>query len=365
MAQTTQPNQALDGAALLSSLSQSGGEGGDQDLWQQVERAAQDLDTRRAELVCEALLAHLAEQPEALRELRALVVLGLAHPKALASRRGFLAQEGRRLAGLLEARGETAEAQALLEMLARVHPDDRRLDHELASLMQRSGNADRLVERYMHRAEEALAEGRRDEAVQWLREVLSVDRSRRDAARMIRDLQYEVAARRRAWRRRVRLAGLVLFLGAVVAVVVWREAWIDEQYKSLPPTIEGSAESYRARLAGIDTLIERNPLWLSAFRASEERAELRAVITRLESVQMRESIESRLEKERRREEAESLRLRYRLAVERGAIEEALAFLDEALEVAPLDWEKRERLEADRVALQELRGSGATLEDGAR
>jgi len=105
--------------AEIGSPSSEMDSGVDRDLWRMVERAAEELDPRKAELVCEALIAHLSEQPEALRELRALVVLGLAHPKALASREGFLVREGRRLASLLEAQGETVQAQQLLELLSR------------------------------------------------------------------------------------------------------------------------------------------------------------------------------------------------------------------------------------------------------
>ena len=360
MAQTTQQTGPLDGAALLLSLSGEGEAAKGHDLWHQVEHAAQEIDARRAELVCEALLEHLRTQPDAQRELRALVVLGLAHPKALTGREAVLVQEGRRLAGLLEGRGETGEAQALLELLARVRPEDRKLDHELASLMQRSGNSDRLVERYMHRAEEALAGGRREEAIQWLREVLTVDRTRRDAARMIRDLQYEAAAKRRTLRRRVRLAGLLLLLAAAAAVAVWRESWLNEQYESLPPAAEGSEDSLRARLAAIDSIVEGNPLWLGAFRASQERSDLRASIARLEAEAARSRLAAEAEQARLSDEAESLRLRYRLAVEQGEIQVALEYLERVLALAPADWPERARLVADRAALAELlqRSSGA-------
>ena len=80
MAHTTQQNRPLQGADLLSSLAPEESSEGEQHLWIQVERAAKDLDARRAELICEELLSHLAQQPVAIRELRALVVLGLAHP---------------------------------------------------------------------------------------------------------------------------------------------------------------------------------------------------------------------------------------------------------------------------------------------
>jgi len=354
--QTSQHSEPLDGAELLSSLGEEGA-AGDHDLWQEVERAAKELDPRRAELVCEALLTHLSEQPEAMRELRALVVLGLAHPKALAGRQSFLIQEGRRLAGLLEGRGESGEAQALLEMLSRLHPEDRKLDHELASLMQRSGNADRLVERYMHRAEEALAAGQREQAIQCLREVLAVDRNRRDAARMIRDLQYESAAKRRTLRRRARMLGLFLLLSGTVAYAVWREIGINETYDSLSPASPDNIESLRARLQGIDAIIEGNPLWVGAFHASHERAQLRTRITQLESIEMSDRIEREADLGRKLDEAESHRIRYRQAVEEGDMDAALEHLHAALDAAPSDWEFRPRLEADLAALQSTGAKG--------
>jgi tetratricopeptide (TPR) repeat protein len=363
VAQTSQHSEPLDGAALLSSLAGEAGSAGEHDLWREVEQAAKELDPRRAELVCEALLSHLAEQPEAMRELRALVVLGLAHPKALAGRQSFLVQEGRRLAGLLESRGESSEAQVLLEMLSRLHPEDRKLDHELASLMQRSGNADRLVERYMHRAEEALAAGQRAQAIQCLREVLAVDRNRRDAARMIRDLQYEASAKRRTLRRRVRMFSLFVLMCGAVAFAVWREIGINELYDSLSPASVDNIESLRARLDGIDAIVEGNPLWVGAFRASQERSQLRARITQLESLEIRERIQRDAELGRKLDEAESHRIRYRVAVEEGKLDAAVEHLRAALEVAPADWEHRARLESDLAALQGPAGAAGRKGNG--
>ena len=94
-------------------------------------------------------------------------------------------QKHGQFATLLERHGDVDNAQTLLELLTARDPDDKELDHGLASLMQRTGNADRLIERYLSRSEDAAREGRRRDAITWLREVLSIDRSRRDVARML------------------------------------------------------------------------------------------------------------------------------------------------------------------------------------
>ena len=345
-------------AALLG-----GAEAGAQaDLGARVERTESEFDSRTAASFCKTLVEELTDDPGSVRTLEALIVLGLAHPKVLARHRIPLAQEGRRLAVLLEKTGDVARAQTLLEALAAASPKDRGLDHELASMMRRTGNADRLVERYLHRAEEAMRDGRRREAITWLREVLLVDGSRRDVARMIRDLRYEEAERVAAWKRRVRMFGLVLFLAGLAAGVVYRELHIQREYASLAPAQEGDLVSLRDRLERLNTLIAGNPLWLGMFAAGRERSELRTQIDRIEA-SLAERARARLEERARAETtAEAARLRGRMAAEHMDFDSALEEFQLALQVSPADWAPRAQIETDIRAIQawksERGGAGA-------
>src|ERR1051326_628003 len=67
----------------------------------------------------------------------------------------------------------------------------------LAQLMRRQGMVQDLVNRYFERARKLMREGRNNEAAGWLREVLQLDPSRKDAARLIRDLRFKRAGSRR------------------------------------------------------------------------------------------------------------------------------------------------------------------------
>jgi tetratricopeptide (TPR) repeat protein len=348
--QTTKTDQPSisDIVALLAADS---AEGAPKDLRAHSTHAGEVIDGKRAAQFADVLIEFLATAPDAVEELEALVVLWLAHPKALSGQATSMSTEARRLATLYERGGEVERAQSLLEMLAARDPDDKAIDHDLASLMQRTGNADRLVERYLRRSEEAMREGRRRDAVTWLREVLSIDRSRRDVARMIRDLQYEESDKRRAWRRRVRVSSLLIVLLAVVLGAVWRESWMQQQYASIPAPVEDDLPGMQARLAAVDELIASSPLWLGAFQASRDRADLRVQIAKLESRQLQAEMAAEAELRRRLDEAESNHVRGRMAIEQGDFRAGIGFYRSALSVAPADWEHRSRLEADVVAVE--------------
>jgi tetratricopeptide (TPR) repeat protein len=264
-----------------------------------------------------------------------------------------LGQEGRRLANRLEATGETMRAQDLLELLSQNDPRDRGVDKQLASIMRRTGNVDRLVERYLRRAEEAVADGRRRDAITWLREVLMLDRSRRDVARMIRDLQYEAREVKEGWSRRLRMVGIVLISAAMGVGLVYRELHVQRAYQSLEPAVSGDLDSLRARIGALDSLISKNRLWLGVFEAGRERAAIRGEIDRIEAKQAEIARELA---DRRAEQAmvtDAARTRGILMLEEHDFEGAAAQFEAALETAPLDWEHRARLEADIAAIEEF------------
>ena len=299
----------------------------------------------------------LAEHVEVHRDdtgaLLALTVLCLAHVK-LARSVGFkLIPEGRRLCGLLQVENRVERAREVLEALSLRAPNNRRLEKDLASVMRRTGNEDRLVDRYLERADEAMAAGRKRDAITWLREVLLLDSSRRDVARMIRDLQYESRQRRIALRRLVRSLAVIAVLAGITAGIVARELHVQRQYKDIPQAEEGLRSSLELRLEHIDRLVEANPLWLGMFQASRERAELRAEIERLHS---REAELAREQADRRAERlvmADSAQVRARRMIENLDLRGAVDQYQLALRVAPSDWAERSRVEGDLAAVLEL------------
>ena len=82
------------------------------DLSLKLQRAAEEFDRRTADAFGRALLDSLCEDPANLRQLEALLILGLAHPDVLRKHRISLAVEGRRLAVLLERSGELERARS-------------------------------------------------------------------------------------------------------------------------------------------------------------------------------------------------------------------------------------------------------------
>jgi tetratricopeptide (TPR) repeat protein len=182
---------------FLASLETVGADGSRAELKELVGRASQLFDDDSAQARCAQLFERLGSDAGDRIALESVVILALARPALVERLRLPLAQEGRRLAVLLERGGDAQRAQAVLELLLARAPSDRAVERDLSALMRRNGNLARLVERHLSRADECVRDGRRDEAVRWLREVLMLDPQRRDVARMIRDLNY--AGHRAPW----------------------------------------------------------------------------------------------------------------------------------------------------------------------
>ena len=327
------------------------------DLRSQLERAAAEFDKRTADAFGRALLDSLCEDPGNLRQLEALLILGLAHPDVLERHRISLAVEGRRLAVLLERAGEVERARGVLELLAGHMPGERTIDHELAGILRRSGNTDELVERYLARAERAVEEGRINEAIPWLQEILLLDRTRRDVARMIRDLRYQEAERLARRGRRSRLLVLLVLVSAGLTALVGRELDIRREMGQLVTAREEDPDTLYQRRQGLERLIQRHRFWLGFFAAAAERDELTQLIADYEHEASRRARAREAEDRRLTEMAEAARMRALMYSERGDFEQALADFEKALSLAREDWEHREQVEADVAALRNWKAEG--------
>lgn len=323
------------------------------DLRNMMQRAAEEFDRRTADAFGRALLDSLCEDPGNLRQLEALLILGLAHPDVLRRNRISLAVEGRRLAVLLERSGDVQRARCVLELLSSNLPDERTIDHELAGILRRTGHTDELIDRYIARAQKCIEGGRSTEAIPWLQEVLLLDRTRRDVARMIRDLRYEEAERAIKSTRRRRLLLFILVLSAAVSAILAREMKIREAYQGLPLAIPGDQASVEARVAELEELIASRRIWTGVLDAMKERDGLEAQVNDLEQERIREEHERELELQRLAEMAEAARMRGLMHAQRGDHEQALVDLKRALSLSTPDWEHRERVGSDIAALEGL------------
>lgn len=321
-----------------------------EELCSRMESAAQDFDRRTAQAFCDTLLDQLGDDPGNVRLLEALLILGLAHPETLERARVSLAVEGRRLAVLLERSGDVERARAVLEFLSSHMPREATVDQELAGLLRRSGNTDQLIERYMKRAELAVEQGKVGEAIPWLQEILLLDRSRRDVARMIRDLRYSEVDRADKRRGLVRaVIGLSAATALTTAGVVW-ELDARQRYQSLPPVQVHDAPSLESRLQALDHLQESSPWWHSKGPLEQERAGIQQSLDSLKAAEREAALGAKQVRQESLDRAESLRLEGLKHVDNGQFEAALQAFDLALGEAPDDWAHRMQVETDRTAL---------------
>jgi tetratricopeptide (TPR) repeat protein len=323
-------------------------------LVDQMSRAAQEVDERTANAFGKALLDNLCEDPGNVRLLEALMILGLAHPEVLRSRGISLRMEGRRLAVLLEQRGEGERARSLLELIQAKDPEPETATAvpgaEAAPGDSAESSGD-LVESYLKKARACVKKRRIPEAISWLQEVLLVDRSRRDVARMIRDLRYRQTEGRARRKRVARTIFTVLLVGAVLAGIGWREARVRELYLALPPAPGQSDADLRARLATIEGFVATHRVWHGLLDARGEMHEIQAELEARRAEAAEAERQRQLAITRRLQLAEAARLRGLMRVERGEFEIALEDFRESLELADEDWEHRERVVADVAALE--------------
>ncbi len=350
---------------FLASIEIVGADGARADIKELVGRASELFDDDSAHARCEQLFERLSADAGNRIALESVVVLALARPDVVGRLRLPLAQEGRRLAVLLERGGDAQRAQSVLELLLARFPSDRAVERDLSGLMRRNGNLARLVERHLSRADECVRDGRRDEAVRWLREVLMLDPQRRDVARMIRDLNYADTERRGAWRKGLKAAGVSLLCLSALSGVVWREIDIDERFERIPQAPEGDLNAMQARLSALDEIVDQSPLWMGLFRVSRERSGLREKVERLRAERAEE--QARLQQARGLATtlAESQYSLARLAAQQYRFDEMRQHLESALSYAPADWKEREQIERELAALDERDAARSASSKGDR
>jgi tetratricopeptide (TPR) repeat protein len=283
--------------------------------------------------------------------LEALFLVGLAHP-VIAEAQGVNALvAGRSLAARAERAGDVERALAALDLLVRAFPGNKVLERDLAALMRRQGMVQDLVARYMERANGLLRAGRTEEAVPWLREVMLIDRSRKDVARLIRDLRFRQTARVRGEKRRY--AGLVAVALAIglLAGVVLRERKLSDSFAALSEVVEGDLESMRSRLADLEDFVDQHPVWHGSLAVLEERSRLRVAIERLAEQEALAREARSQEDHNRSEEADLARRRGVLYFDRGDFARALDEFQTALELAAANWPERERAARDIDAIE--------------
>lgn len=327
------------------------------ELPQQVERASHELDAETAESFGSALVENLCADSSDLGLLEALLVLAMAHPEVARRHRVDLVTEGKRFALLLERTNKAERAKHVLESLIAHLPEERSLDHELAGIMRRNGDVEELIDRYLARADEAVASRHPLDAVPWLQEVLLLDRTRRDVARMIRDLRYSEEERKGKSSRRNVVLGIVVLVSMVISAAFVREGNIRAEIASLPSGDPNDLIGLKGRLAGIEDILENRVAWLGMYGAINETNRLNSDLAKLEVKLAREAREASRLAGQRTDLAEAARERGLMLARSGQFEAALRDLRHSLELTTDSWEHRERVLADVAAIENHKEGG--------
>lgn len=320
--------------------------------------ALRGLDEEQVGACLEALAPAAANEQAPAGALEAALILALAHPAAAEQHGVNVSIHGRRLAASLERAGEDERACELLRRVADALHGDLAVERALSSVMRRRGMIQDQVDRYFAHAQELVDQGLIDEAISWLREILQLDRSRKDVARMIRDLRYEQQAVARAGNRRVRMALGVLTLSLLFTLVALREVRVSRAFDTLPPAVEGDLTAAVARLDSLERFIDAHPVWHGSLGSLRERSLLRGEIERLGTQQTLARERETTMRRRMDALADSARARGRMAAESGDFESALADLHRALRLASQGWEHRARTRRDLRAIEVYIEQGA-------
>ena len=332
--------------ATLTSAA-GAGYGGAAALRAGMRRATDQFDEHAAAALARSLVDCLCKSPDDVRVLETLVILGLAHPGALAQHRISLVHEGRRLAYLLEKAGQFERAYCLGELIAERAP---------VEMIGVSAEDSVAVEQLVRDAEFAAARGRTDSAIRCLEEASKIDPSRQDLPRAIRDLRRKKEFNKAGAKRSLKLAFAVVLVSAIFTTVILREVRIWSRWKSLPEASRDDLPAMRARLAGINELLGSELAWLSMGPALLDRDLLKHDIELAERPVLpvltdRVTPGTDPTPGSKNDEAEEARTRGLQNAEKGHIADAIKDLKHALEAATADWPHRQRVEADVVALE--------------
>lgn len=310
------------------------------------------MEPRTAEECVEALSGVADGEGAEPDVLEALIIVALAQPD-LAERLGLATVTiGRRLASRLEKLAEIERTVAVLELLQQHFPGNDSLEHDLAQLMRRQGMIQDLVDRYFGRARSLLREGRNEEAAGWLREVLQLDPSRKDAARMIRNLRFKRSGAGKSSLSsgaRFLLVTLALSVGATYAVL--RELRLRDEFRTLPQASEARPESIEKRLAALERFVKAHPVWHGALGVLSERSDLRVQMQVLRDRQRLAAEQEERSRVERLENASLCRARGMQLFEEGDLSGALEAFRESLRYGGETWSERENVAKDVADLE--------------
>jgi tetratricopeptide (TPR) repeat protein len=314
-----------------------------------MRRATDQFDERAAAALARSLVDLLCKSPDDVRILETLVILGLAHPGALARHRISLANEGKRLAYLLEKAGQFERAYCLGELIA-----------ERAPVGEAPGSAvsedSAAVEQLVRDAELAAARGRNNAAIRCLEEALKLDPSRTELQRAIRELRRKKETRADHAKRSLKLVTIVVIASAVATAIAVRELKIWNAWTAIPEAEHDDVQGMRTRLAGVERLLSEQHFWITMPVALLDRDLLKHDIELAARPKAPPKTdfpqpEPPSAESTALEQAEAARNEGLQEAEKGHVDDAIAKLKRSLALAPETWALAPRVRADIAALE--------------
>jgi len=335
--------------ATLTSAA-GAGYGGAAALRAGMRRATDQFDERAAAALARSLVDCLCKSPDDVRILETLVILGLAHPGALARHRISLANEGKRLAYLLEKAGQFERAYCLGELIA------ERAPAEGAAAGRAAQEENEAVLQLVRDAEFAAARGRNSAAIRCLLEAAKLDPTREDLPRAIRELRRKKEAVVDRAKGSLKLAVITVLVSGVLTAVGLRELRIWNLWTALPEAEHDNADAMKIRLAAVERLLEQEHAWITMPAALLDRDLLKhdLELASRPKAPPRTDVpgsEQPSPENVALEQAETARTEGLRKAEKGHVEEAIADLKRSLEIAPDDWVHAARVRADVAALE--------------
>ena len=336
--------------ATLTSAA-GAGYGGAAALRAGMRRATDQFDERAAAALARSLVDLLCKSPDDVRILETLVILGLAHPGALARHRISLANEGKRLAYLLEKAGQFERAYCLGELIAERSPAG-----EAPGTTAVDSEDSGAIEQLVRDAELAAARGRNGAAIRCLEKALKLDPARTELQRAIRELRRKKETRAGHAKRSLKLAIGVVLASAAATTLAVRELRIWNKWAAIPEVEHDDVQGMRTRLSGVERLLDEERFWITMPLALLDRDLLKHDIELAARPKTPPKTDipgsdAPSQESTALEQAEAARTEGLKSAEKGHVEEAIASLKRSLELAPETWALAPRVHADIAALE--------------
>lgn len=290
---------------------------------------------------------------EDLPRAEAISILALAQPEAAGEAGLNPVEVLLQVATALEVGDSERRAIALLEAGFSATSESPSVLRAIETLRLQQRRKQRQWSEMIGQAEAAVNQGDRSQARDLIESIRAVDPAHPAVAQLERRLD----GQRKDLKKTVTQAALLLAGTAALSGVVWLginyERSARKAYESLTVAPEQDLKANSERLAGLESLVKKFPVWTGSLNAIEERAELRVHVKSLEGQELERQKVQDADQVASQREAEFAWKNGKMHFERGELEEAIQEFQDALEQADEGWDKRDRIQRDIEAIRQI------------